>query len=100
MLTIGLAVGQNDDSAQSEMEQEFELEYRRQLYRRAAELVRNRADETTWLAFSLTMIDGMKIADAARELGCNSGVVYAARSRMIRRLRDTVQMLSREGEEE
>ena len=82
--------------AQSEAEDscdEIELEYRRQLFRRAAEIVRERADPNTWLAFSMTMIDDDSIAQAAQKLGVSEGVVYASRSRIMRRLRDTVKML-------
>ena len=74
----------------------IELEYRRQLFRRAAEIVRDRAEVTTWLAFSLTMIDNESIAAAAERLGISEGVVYASRSRIMRRLRDTVRMLEDE----
>ena len=78
---------------QSVIEHEIELEYRRQLVRRAAEIVRSRADETTWLAFSMTMVDDISIADAAKQLGCSEGVVYAARSRIVKRLRETVRKM-------
>ncbi len=73
-----------------------DLEYQRQLYRRAAEIVRSRADNQTWLAFSMTMIDGLSISAAASGLQRSEGMVYAARSRIIRRLRDVVREL--EGE--
>lgn len=75
---------------------EVELEYRRQVYRRAAEIVRSRADEATWLAFSMTMVDGETISDAARKLGRSEGMVYAARSRMMKRLRDVIRDLEDE----
>ena len=71
-------------------EEEEEREYRRQLFRRAAEIVRARADEATWLAFSMTMIDGCAIAEAAARLGRSEGMVYAARSRIVRRLREVI----------
>ena len=72
------------------LDEEIELEYRRQLIRRAAEIVRERVDETTWLAFSRTMVDGLSISDVAKELKCNEGTVYTARSRMVRRIRAAV----------
>ena len=81
-------------ASEAETEQSYELEYQRQLYRRAADIVRHRADETTWLAFSLTMIDGKSIETAAKLLDIQSGTVYAARSRIIRRLRDEVRKLN------
>lgn len=79
--------------ANPEIERLYELEYRRQLYRRAAEIVRNRADENTWLAFSLTMIDGLSVEATAARLKMAVGSVYAARSRVVRRLRDQVKEL-------
>ncbi len=75
------------------LDDEIELEYRRQLIRQAAEVVRVRAEETTWLAFSMTMIDGMAIGEAARELQRSEGVIYAARSRILRRIQDVVREL-------
>lgn len=87
-----------DTAPSPEASDEIDLEYQRQLYRRAAEIVRHRADQVTWLAFSLTMIDGLSIADAARQLQRSEGLVYAARSRIIRRLRDVVRELDGEVE--
>ena len=87
-----------DGSDLSEVEQAYELEYQRQLYRCAADLVRSRADEKTWLAFSLTMVDGLSIDATSKRLGISSGSVYAARSRIIRRLRNEVAKLQVEGE--
>lgn len=83
----------NGAAADENMEHAIELEYRRQLIRRAATVVRERADETTWLAFALTMIDGLSIESAAQELGRSVGTVYAARSRILKRIRETVKQL-------
>ena len=69
-----------------QIESQIDLEYRRQQYRRAADLVRGRADEITWQAFALTMVDGLSISAAAKRLGRSEGVIYAARSRVMRRL--------------
>ena len=83
------ASAQHDD----EMTSAIELEYRRQMFRQAAEQVRASSEDSTWQAFALTMIDGMSISEAASQLGCSEAVVYAARSRIMRRLRDTVKKL-------
>ena len=80
----------------AETSDEIELEYRRQLFRRAAEIVRGRADEVTWLAFALTMIDGESIPAAAAQLQRTEGTIYAARSRIMRRLRDVIRELEDE----
>lgn len=67
-----------------------ELEYRRELYLRAAELVRREVASDTWQAFELTVVDGRTSDDAAAELSKSVGAVYAAKSRVMRRLREAV----------
>ena len=74
-------------------DEEVDLEYRRQVYRRAAQIVRQRADEVTWQAFSMTMIEGIPVSEAAQKLDRSEGTVYAARSRIVKRLRDVVSEL-------
>lgn len=86
-------------NASCDIEDLIDLEYRRQLIRRAAEIVRERADETTWSAFSLTMVDGHSISEAAQRLGRNEGMVYAARSRVVRRMRDEIRKMEGERDE-
>jgi len=68
----------------------IELEYRRELFIRAAEIVRGDFATETWKAFELTAIEGLSNESAARELGKSIGTIYAARSRIIKRLGDTV----------
>lgn len=79
-----------------ELDSQLEREYQRQLFRRAAESVRARADDVTWRAFSLTMIDGRSIADTATILERSEAVIYAARSRIMRRLKDAVKEIDEE----
>jgi len=67
-----------------------ETEIRRELYVRAARIVRLDVNEETWQAFELTVLKNRSGADAARELGKTIGTVYAARSRVMKRLRDAV----------
>ena len=73
-----------------ETESLIELEYRRELYLRAAAFVRKDVDPVTWRAFELTVISGMSNADAAQELGKSIGTIYAARSRVMKRLRAAI----------
>ena len=84
------------DSA-GELDSQIDHEYRRQLFRLAAEVVQTQSDEITWRAFELTTIEGMSIADAAVLLARTEAVIYTARSRIMRRLRDAVKKLE-EGE--
>jgi RNA polymerase sigma-70 factor (ECF subfamily) len=67
---------------------QFELEYQREVYRWAAERVRESVAPTTWLAFHQTHVAGVSIADAAQQLGISVGNVYIARSRVMNRLRE------------
>lgn len=71
-------------------EDEFDLEYQRELFRWAARLVRDEFEETTWHAFWRTAVEGDAIPVVAEELQKTVGAVYVARSRVMQRLRDKV----------
>ena len=79
--------------AQSESLAEVEEELRRGLFRQAAELIRPEFQESTWAAFWLTAVEELNIVAVARRLGKNEGTIYAARSRIMRRLKEKVQEL-------
>jgi len=72
---------------------QIELEYRRELYLRAARLVRSDVEPETWRAFELTVIENRGIDEAAAQLDKPVGTIYAARSRIMRRLREAVREL-------
>ena len=67
---------------------QFDLEYRREVYRWSAEEVRAAVSASTWIAFHLTHVEGISISSAAAQLGLSVGNVYIARSRVISRLRE------------
>jgi RNA polymerase sigma-70 factor (ECF subfamily) len=67
---------------------QFDLEFRREVYRWAAEQVRDSVAANTWRAFQLTHIEGVSIEKAAAQLKIPVGNVYIARSRVISRLRE------------
>ena len=69
----------------------FEAEYRRRLFRWAAEDVRGEFAPTTWQAFWRSAVEGRPPADVARELGLSVGAVYIARSRVLARLRRRIE---------
>ena len=64
-----------------------------QRYRGAAEIVRPACSQTNWDAFWLTTVQGVSINDTARQLGVSTGVVYAARSRVLKRLRTVIEQI-------
>ncbi len=69
----------------------IELEYRRQQYLHAAEIVRVEVQPETWAAFEMTVFEDVSIEAAAAKLNKTVGVIYAARSRVMKRLRDVLQ---------
>ena len=70
---------------------EFDHEYRNEVFRWAAERVRYEFRETTWQAFWRTCVLNEPIAEVAEYLGMSPGSVYVARSRVIGRLRQSVE---------
>lgn len=78
------------DEATAEM---IEFEYRRELYLRAAEMVRVDVAPDTWAAFEMTVFDGVSVDAAGNRLGKSVGAIHAARSRIMKRLRDAVRTL-------
>jgi RNA polymerase sigma-70 factor (ECF subfamily) len=74
----------------------FDTEYRRQLFRWAAEQIRGEFRETTWDAFWRTCVDGCEIKQVAEQLDVSVGAVYIARSRVLARLRERVSQIERE----
>lgn len=73
---------------QSELSNQFDLEFQREVFRWAAVQVRTVVSESTWQAFQLTHVDEVPIADAAGQLGISIGAVYIARNRVMKRLRE------------
>jgi RNA polymerase sigma-70 factor (ECF subfamily) len=69
----------------------FDLEQKREVFRWAAEQIRKSFQPTTWQAFWRTSVEGEPIAQAAASLGFSVGAVYAARSRVMARLKQTIE---------
>ncbi|HTU16776.1 MAG TPA: sigma-70 family RNA polymerase sigma factor [Gemmataceae bacterium] len=64
-----------------------EAEYRRELVGRALRLIRPEFREPTWKAWMEHGQAGRPAAEVARELELSEGAVYAAKCRVLRRLR-------------
>jgi RNA polymerase sigma-70 factor, ECF subfamily len=69
----------------------FQREHRRSLFRRAAQRIRPEFGDGTWEAFWLTTVDGASVEEAGRMLKKTVGAVYAARSRVMRRLKAEIE---------
>ena len=82
------------DPAQSQV---YDLELRRRVFDWAARQVREQVEPSTWEAFWRTAVEAQSVEAVARELAMSSGAVYIARSRVMRRLRLTVERYEHAG---
>lgn len=74
----------------SEMEEEWNANYQRQLFAWAAEQVRKTVAEVTWSAFWETAVLGEKPDVVAQKLGLSVGSVYVAKNRLLKKIRQKV----------
>jgi RNA polymerase sigma-70 factor (ECF subfamily) len=89
----GTASGLDEAAAPDEAAPFWEDEYRRQLVGRAAELLRGEFQPQTWRACWAVAAEGKAPAAVAAELGMSVASVYAAKSRVLRRLRQELEGL-------
>jgi RNA polymerase sigma factor (sigma-70 family) len=66
------------------------LEVRREVFRWAAERIRHEFRPATWDAFWLTAVENFTVEETAKRLELSCGTIYAARSRIMRRLKEKV----------
>ncbi len=74
----------------------LDQERRKQLMRLAAQAIECEFEAATWQAFWRTAVLGEAIESVAESLGKQVGSIYAARSRIIRRLRVEIERLQAE----
>jgi RNA polymerase sigma factor (sigma-70 family) len=79
--------------AQEQDSAEWDKEYEQRVFGWAAEQVRGEFEDSTWLAFWLTAVEGKSPKDAAAVLNLTVGAVYIAKSRVIARLRKRIEQL-------
>jgi RNA polymerase sigma-70 factor (ECF subfamily) len=90
----------NQPAASADSSLLFAGEYRRELFRWAAERVRGQVSERQWLAFWRTSVEDRPVAEVARELAMSVGSVYIARCRITKRIRELICELVRDHEEQ
>ncbi len=76
----------------------FDVEWKRQTLTWAAGQIRQEFEPATWDAFWLTAVEGQSPKVAATETGKSLGAVYIARTRIMKRIRETVDELLDTGE--
>jgi len=77
-----------NDPADSDDDCFEEREYRQYLHRRALEVARRDFSDATWQACWLSVTTDRSAMDIAQELGMTEGAVYAAKCRILKRLRE------------
>ncbi|QEG21918.1 RNA polymerase sigma factor [Mariniblastus fucicola] len=71
-------------------ESTWDLNYQQALVSRAKELLRHEFQASTWQALQQYVFEGQPAAIAAKENGLSVWTVYAAKSRLMSRLRETL----------
>jgi RNA polymerase sigma factor (sigma-70 family) len=69
------------------------LEFRRELFHWAARKIRLEFQASTWNLFWRTSVDDEVISDVANDLGLSIGAAYAARCRILAKLKKTIEEL-------
>ena len=87
---------EQEPSRDGEPEADWEREYQKRLADQAMERIRGEFQPATWQAFWKTAVDGRGAQQVAAELKMSPGAVYVAKSRVLSRLREEVQMLQEE----
>lgn len=87
--TTAMRMAENE-SADAGGEDVWEREYRRQMFAWAAEKVRGEFGEATWAAFWRTAVLEEGASAVAADLGMSKASVYVAKSRAVKRIRETI----------
>lgn len=80
-------------ATQDDLETAWEAEYQQHLVNQALRLMRADFEEKTWKACWEMVGEGRPAAEVAAELGLTTGAVYAAKFRILKRLRRDLQGL-------
>lgn len=76
-----------------DLESAWESEYRQHVVARALSVMRADFQEATWKAYWEVVVTGRPAADVAAEFGMTVGAVYAAKVRVLARLRQELEGL-------
>ncbi len=79
--------------ARDDLVAQIEAEYDRELLRLAMGLVRRRVEARTWEVFHLLAVEGLPGVEAAARVGMKLGSAFAARHKVQRMLKETIEGL-------
>jgi RNA polymerase sigma-70 factor (ECF subfamily) len=85
----------HDLAAPDEADDTDERDWQHWVFCWAAGQIEREIEPATWRAFWLTAVEGTAAVEAAGRLGMKIGTVYAAKCRVLARIRERVQELSR-----
>jgi RNA polymerase sigma-70 factor (ECF subfamily) len=71
----------------------WDAEYRQQIVKRAISLMQSDFQPATWRAFWEQVVDGRAARDVASQLGLTRGAAYAAKLRVLSRLRQELNQM-------
>lgn len=80
----------NEISVRNDISSLIEREYQHEVFRWAADRVRQSASQRTWEAFRLTEVEGKSVRQAAEMLETSPGHIYVSRSRVMARIKEFV----------
>jgi RNA polymerase sigma-70 factor (ECF subfamily) len=92
-LVRGQGNGLEAVAGEDDLEAFWEAEYQQHVARQALRIMRADFQETTWKACWATSVEGRPAAEVAAELGLTVGAVYAAKFRVLDRLRQELRGL-------
>jgi RNA polymerase sigma-70 factor (ECF subfamily) len=79
--------------AREDLVRRLEAEYDQELLEEAMNRVRRRVEPQTWEAFRLTSVEGLSGSEAARRIPMKEAMVFVARGRVLKLLREEVRSL-------
>ena len=80
-------------SPEQQAEKLWQTEQQRSILRTAANNIRQEFTSDSWAAFERTLLGGETVESLANELGKSAGAIYAARARIMRRLKQEARRL-------
>lgn len=75
---------------------DWEVEYQKRLASIAMDRVKSEFQENTWRAFWQTAVEGVSVGEVSRQLNMSPGAIYVAKSRVLARLKQEVDVLRRQ----